>query len=94
MMRRMQSRPSRWCLAWSTLLLAITIAIVAQAVWSLYAAGQACFFEYPQTPCPDVHDPAFGRLIFAITGIPLTWFAGICVASLARTARRRGRAAR
>jgi hypothetical protein len=62
--------------------------MVVQAVVSLYAAQQACFFNYPSVPCPSGNDPALVRLTFAFFGVPLVWLVGIGLAVLGRALRR------
>jgi hypothetical protein len=64
------------------LLLVVPVLLVVQAVWSLYSAQQACFFNYPSVPCPTGNDPASARLTFAFFGVPLVWLIGMGLAVL------------
>jgi hypothetical protein len=76
---------------WTLFLLAIAVLLTVQAVWSLYGAQQACFFNFPAVPCPGGDDPAVARLTFAFFGVPLVWLAGIVLAVLGRVLLRRRR---
>lgn len=74
---------------WTIGLVLLALIVAAEAIYSLYRADQACFFEYPNVPCPTIGDPAFIRLEFVFFGIPLIWFVGIAAAFVARALRHR-----
>lgn len=79
-----------WAVAlWTLSTLLAAVLLAAQAVASLYAADQACFFNYPSVPCPGADDPAYARLTFAFFGVPLIWLVGAVVAGAARALQRR-----
>jgi hypothetical protein len=65
---------------WTLILLVVAVLLAAQAIWSIYDAQQACFFNYPSVPCPSGDDPAFVRLRLAFFGVPGIWLAGIGLA--------------
>ena len=75
------------------LLAAILLAV--EALISIHQAEQACFFNYPTTPCPGGDDPAVIRLTLAFFAVPLGWLIGLGVIGLGwsligrRAARRR-----
>jgi len=79
----------RAILVWTACLVLLAVIVAAEAIWSLYRADQACFVDYPNTPCPAVGDPALTRLTFAFVGIPLIWFVGTSAAYVARGLRHR-----
>ena len=79
----------RGLVLWTLFLGVVAVLMALQAVWSLYAAQQACFFNYPSVPCPSGNDPALVRLTFAFFGVPLVWLIGIGVAVLGRALLRR-----
>lgn len=81
---------ARGVVLWTVVLLVVAVFVVEQALESLMAADQACFFNYPSVACPSADDPAFVRLLFAFLGIPLIWLVGIVAVRVARS-RRRGR---
>jgi len=58
-------------------MLVLGVLLTGQAIWSLYDAQQACFFNYPALPCPGGDDPAVARLTFAFIGLPLVWAVGL-----------------
>ena len=81
-MRRMRGSLVRGLVIWTLVLVVVAVLLTLQAVWSLYAAQQACWFNYPSVPCPGGDDPALARLTFAFFGVPLVWLVGIGVAVL------------
>jgi hypothetical protein len=76
---------------WTLVLVVVAVLLAAQAIWSIYAGQQACFFNYPSVPCPGNDDPAFVRLRIAFFGVPLVWLAGIVVSVPGRALLRRRR---
>jgi hypothetical protein len=64
-------------------MLAIAIVLAAEAVMSINKAEQACFVNFPATPCPSSHDPAVVRLTLAFIGVPLGWLIGLGVVGVA-----------
>lgn len=70
--------------------LSVAIVLALEAALSLDRAQQACFFNYPGTPCPSRDDPAVVRLTVAFFGLPVVWLIGLGVISLMswRTRRR------
>jgi hypothetical protein len=68
---------------WTVFMLAIAIVLAADAVMSINKAEQACFVNFPATPCPSSDDPAVVRLTLALIGIPLAWLIGLGVVGLA-----------
>jgi hypothetical protein len=85
----LRSRWVRGLVLWTLALLAVAVLLVIQAIASLYDAQQACFFQYPSTPCPGSDDPRIGQITFAFFGIPLAWILGIGLAALVRALARR-----
>jgi hypothetical protein len=83
-MRRMRGSLVRGLVLWTLVLVVIAVLLTLQAIWSLYAAQQACWFNYPSVPCPSGDDPALARLTFAFFGVPLVWLIGIGLAVLGR----------
>jgi hypothetical protein len=79
----------RVLVVWTLLMLLAGVLLTAQAIWTIYDAQQACFFNYPAIPCPQGDDPAVGRLTFAFFGVPLVWLVGIGFAALVRATRSR-----
>ena len=67
----------RGLVAWTLVVLVLGVLLAGQALWSLYDAQQACFFNYPAIPCPSGDDPAVARLTFAFIGVPLVWAVGL-----------------
>ena len=88
-MRRMRGRLARGLVLWTVVLLLVALLLAVQAMWSLYSAQQACFFNYPAVPCPGGDDPAVARLTFAFFGVPLVWLAGIVLVAVGRALLRR-----
>jgi hypothetical protein len=88
-MRRTQVSLVRGLVLWTLLLLVVAVLLAVQAVWSLYGAGQACWFNYPSVPCPGGDDPALVRLTLAFFGVPLVWLVGIGLAVLGHALQRR-----
>jgi hypothetical protein len=72
---------------WTLVMLVLFGAMAGQALWSISAAQQACFANYPAVSCPGGDDPAVVRLTLAFLGAPLVWALG--VAGLVLWARRR-----
>lgn len=83
----------RHLVLWTLFLFVVAVLLAVQAVWSLYGAQQACFFNFPAVECPGGDDPAVARLTFAFFGVPLVWLAGIVLAVLGRALLRRRRRA-
>ena len=83
-MRRMRGSLVRGLVLWTLVALVVAVLMAVQAVGSLYAAQQACWFNYPSVPCPGGDDPALARLTFAFFGVPLVWLIGIGLAVLGR----------
>jgi len=83
-MRRIRVSLVRGLVLWTLVAIAVAVLLTLQAVWSLYAAQQACWFNYPSVPCPGGDDPALARLTFAFFGVPLVWLIGIGLAVLGR----------
>ena len=83
-MRRIRGRLVRGLVIWTLVLVVVAVLLTLQAVGSLYAAQQACWFNYPSVPCPSGDDPALARLTFAFFGVPLVWLVGIGLAVLGR----------
>ena len=71
-------------------LLVVALVVAGEAMSSLYAGQQACFFNSGAVPCPGGDDPAVARLTFAFFGVPAIWLLGI-VAGFASWAVRRNR---
>jgi hypothetical protein len=63
-------------------MLAFAIVLAVEALMSLDRAQQACFFNFPATPCPANDDPALVRLTLAFFGVPLGWLIGLGVIGL------------
>ncbi len=79
--------------AWAVVLWTVLLAVVAvlaalEAMSTLYAGQQACFFGYPAVPCPGADDPAVARLTFAFFGVPAIWLVGLALGGTACAARR------
>jgi uncharacterized membrane protein YidH (DUF202 family) len=91
-MRRIRGRLARGLVLWTLFLIVVAVLLAAQAIWSIYNAQQACFFNYPSVPCPGADDPASARLTFAFFGVPLVWLVGIGLAVLGHALLRRRRA--
>jgi len=81
-MKRTRSRLVRIVVLWTVFMLAVSIVLAAEAVMSLNEAEQACFFNFPATPCPNSDDPAVVRLTLAFFGVPLGWLIGLGVVGL------------
>jgi hypothetical protein len=95
-MKGTRSRLVRIVVLWTLFMLAIAIVLAAEAVMSINKAEQACFVNFPATPCPSSHDPAVVRLTLAFIGVPVGWLIGLGVVGLAwslirRQASRQGR---
>jgi hypothetical protein len=88
-MRRARSRLVRIVVLWTVFMLAVAIVLAAEAVMSLNRAEQACFMNFPATPCPGSDDPAVVRLTLAFIGLPLGWLIGLGVVGLAWSLMRR-----
>jgi hypothetical protein len=88
-MRRMRGWLGRGLVLWTLFLVVVAVLLAVQAVWSLYGAQQACFFNFPAVPCPGGNDPAVARLTFAFFGVPLVWLGGIVLAVVGRALLRR-----
>ena len=88
-MRRIRVSLVRGLVLWTLVAIVVAVLMAVQAVVSLYAAGQACWFNYPSVECPNGNDPALVRLTFAFFGVPLVWLIGIGLAVLGRALVRR-----
>ena len=88
-MRRIRVSLVRGLVIWTLVLVVVAVLLTLQAVGSLYAAQQACWFNYPSVPCPSCDDPALARLTFAFFGVPLVWLVGIGLAVLGHALLRR-----
>jgi hypothetical protein len=82
-MKGTRSRLARIVALWTVFMLAVAIVLAAEAVMSLNKAEQACFFNFPATPCPSSDDPAVVRLTLAFIGVPVGWLIGLGVVGLA-----------
>lgn len=91
-MSRTRRRVIRAALLWTVLLVVVAVLVAVEAMSSLYAAHQACFFT--AAVCPGGDDPAVVRLTFAFLGVPAIWLLGIVVGlvalALGRSRRRAG----
>jgi hypothetical protein len=81
-MRRRRSRLFRIVALWTLFMLGVAIVLAAGAVLSLNNAEQACFVNYPATPCPSGDDPAVARLTVAFFVVPLGWLIGLGIVAL------------
>jgi hypothetical protein len=81
-MRRTRTRLVRIVVLWTLFMLGVAIVLAAEASLSLDKAQQACFFNFPATPCPGGDDPAVVLLTFAFFGVPLGWLIGLGVVGL------------
>lgn len=84
-----RGRLVRILVVWTVVMLIVTIALATEAILSLNQAEQACFFNFPVTPCPAVDDPAVTRLTMALVGVPLAWGIGLVVVGLLGSVARR-----
>jgi hypothetical protein len=82
-MKGTRSRLVRIVVGWTLFMLAVAIVLAAEAMMSLVNAEQACFANFPATPCPSSDDPAVIRLTLAFIGVPLGWLIGLGVVGLA-----------
>lgn len=82
-MRRTRSRLVWIVVLWTVFMLAVAIVLAAEAVMSLNGAEQACFVNFPATPCPSSDDPGVVRLTLAFFGVPLGWLIGLGTVGLA-----------
>jgi hypothetical protein len=78
---------------WTALLLVLASLVAGEAISSLYAGNQACFFNYPADACPGGDDPATARLTFAFFGVPAIWLLGVIVGLVGLAVRRSRRQA-
>jgi hypothetical protein len=81
-MRQTRSRLVRVAVAWTLFMLGVAIVLAGEAMLSLNGAEQACFFNFPATPCPGGDDPAVVRLTIAFFGVPAGWLIGLGVLGL------------
>ena len=82
-------------LAWALGLWTIGIAVAALVLAGLSMARlaeaqQACFMNYPASPCPGPDDPMVGLLTFALVGLPLGGMAGAAAIAIAWMVTHRG----
>jgi hypothetical protein len=90
-MKRSRIRVARIVGGWTLFMLLAAILLAIEALISINQAEQACFFNYPATPCPGGDDPAVTRLTLAFFAVPLGWLIGLGVIGLGWSlARRRG----
>jgi hypothetical protein len=87
-MRLTRSRRVWIVVLWTMFMVGVAIVLAAEAVLSLTSAEQACFVNYPATPCPGGDDPAVVRLTVAFFGVPLVWVIGLVVGLLWSVTRR------
>jgi hypothetical protein len=83
-MRRIRGVLVRGPVLWTLLVFVLAILLAGQAIWSIYSAQQACFFNYPSVACPTGDDPASVRLRFAFFGVPVVWLIGLGLIVLRR----------
>lgn len=88
-MRRTRGRLVPGLVLWTLVMLIVAIALATEAMLSLNQAEQACFFNFPATPCPAADDPALTRLTMAFVGVPLAWGIGLVVIGLVWSLARR-----
>ena len=88
-MTRMRSTLVRIVAVWTLFMFGVAIVLAIDAVTNLNAAEQACFMNYPATPCPGRDDPAMTQLAVAFFGVPLVWLVGLGVIGLGWSLRRR-----
>jgi hypothetical protein len=81
-MRRRRSRLFRIVVLWTLFMLGLAIVLAAQALLSVNNAEQACFVNYPATPCPSGDDPAVVQLTAAFFVVPLGWLIGLGIVAL------------
>jgi hypothetical protein len=81
-MKRTRSTRIRIVVLWTLFTLTFAILLGAEALTSIYGAEQACFVNFPATPCPGSDDPAIVRLTLAFVGVPLGWLIGLGVIGL------------
>jgi hypothetical protein len=84
-----RGRLARILVLWTLFMLIVAIALATEAMLTLNQAEQACFFNFPATPCPAVDDPAVTRLTMAFVGVPLAWGIGLVVIGLVWSIARR-----
>jgi Na+/proline symporter len=77
-----RSRLVRILILWTLFMLLAAILLAVEALISIHQAEQACFFNYPATPCPGSDDPAVTRLTMAFFALPLVWLIGLGVLGL------------
>jgi hypothetical protein len=78
---------------WTLALLLVAVLAAGEAMSSLYAGHQACFFN-SAVPCPGGDDPAVARLTFAFLGVPAIWLLGVVAGSASWALRRNRRPGR
>ena len=88
-MTRIRSTLVRIVAVWTLFMLGVAIVLAIDAVTNLNAAEQACFMNYPATPCPGRDDPAMTELLVAFFIVPLGWLIGLGVIGLGWSLRRR-----
>ncbi len=76
---------------WTMALLVVALVVAGEAMSSLYAGQQACFFNFPAVACPGGDDPAVARLTFAFFGVPAIWLLGVLAAFATWAVRRNHR---
>jgi hypothetical protein len=81
-MRRRRSRLVRIAVVWTLFMLGVAIVLAAGALLRLNNAEQACFVNYPATPCPTGDDPAVAQLTVAFFMVPLGWLIGLGIVAL------------
>jgi hypothetical protein len=88
-MRWRRSRLVRIVVLWTLFMLGVAIVLAASAVLSVNNAEQACFVNYPATPCPGADDPAVAQLTAAFFVVPLGWLIGLGIVALILSLTRR-----
>jgi hypothetical protein len=89
-MKQTRSKLIPIAMLWTLVMLGVAIVMAVEAALSLERAQQACFVNYPATPCPGGDDPAVVRLTVAFFVVPFVWLIGLGVVGLkwVRTRRR------
>lgn len=86
-MDRSRRRFVRVGVAWTLVMLAGAVLVAVEAMSSLRAGMDACF--YTSAPCPTGDDPAAARLAIAFFGVPAVWLVGVGLLMLAWSVRQR-----
>lgn len=86
-MDRSRRRFVRVGVAWTLVMLAGAVLVAVEAMSSLRAGMDACF--YTSARCPTGDDPAVARLAIAFFGVPAVWLVGVGLLMLAWSVRQR-----